>query len=85
MVIVPAGLIEESKAKVRPYTDLLSSKGKVGGGAELKIPPAPTHFSIREAPSIEVRGCCHQTKDAYVRLFSIPFSGHLGAQHGLWT
>lgn len=37
MVIVPAGLIEETQGKRRPYTEELSKKAKAG-----KIPPAPT-------------------------------------------
>jgi hypothetical protein len=37
MVIVPAGLIEESQGNRRPYTEHLSKKAK----ATLPIPPAP--------------------------------------------
>lgn len=50
MVIVPAGIIEEvgKKPKDRPYTEHLSSKAGAG-----KIPPAPTGYSQREAPTIE--------------------------------
>ena len=51
MVIVPAGLIEEATkvGKGRPYTEHLSKKA----GAE-PIPPAPSSYSQREAPTIEV-------------------------------
>jgi hypothetical protein len=50
IVIVPAGIIEESKGKLRPYTEHLRMKAK----AE-HIPPAPKSHSQREAPSIEGR------------------------------
>lgn len=48
VVIVPAGIIEEDKGKLRPYTANLSTMA----GTE-KIPPAPTGYSQREAPTIE--------------------------------
>lgn len=50
VVIVPAGIIEEPKGKVRPYTANLSNMAGAG-----KIPPAPTGYSQREAPTIEGR------------------------------
>ena len=50
IVIVPAGIIEESKGKVRPYTEHLQKKAKAN-----PIPPAPRSHSQREAPSIEGR------------------------------
>mmetsp|Transcript_16535 Transcript_16535/g.18851 ORF Transcript_16535/g.18851 Transcript_16535/m.18851 type:complete len:2158 (+) Transcript_16535:163-6636(+) len=50
IVIVPAGIIEESKGKLRPYTEHLRKKAK----AE-PIPPAPRSHSQREAPTIEGR------------------------------
>lgn len=49
IVIVPAGIIEEDgKAKSRPYTEHLCKKA----GAE-SVPPAPSGYSQREAPTIE--------------------------------
>jgi hypothetical protein len=49
IVIVPAGIIEEGKdGRSRPYTEHLSKQA--GGG---RIPPAPTGYSQREAPTIE--------------------------------
>jgi hypothetical protein len=49
IVIVPAGIIEEGKdGRSRPYTEHLSKKAGVG-----RIPPAPTGYSQREAPTIE--------------------------------
>ena len=48
IVIVPAGIIEEEKGKKRPYTENLSKKASAG-----TIPPAPTYYSQREAPTIE--------------------------------
>jgi hypothetical protein len=50
IVIVPAGIIEENKGKLRPYTEHLQKKAK----AE-PIPPAPRSHSQREAPTIEGR------------------------------
>jgi SNF2-related domain len=53
IVIVPAGIIEEtsskkSDTKSRPYTEHLAKKAD----AE-RIPPAPASYSQREAPTIE--------------------------------
>mmetsp|Transcript_18227 Transcript_18227/g.26821 ORF Transcript_18227/g.26821 Transcript_18227/m.26821 type:complete len:2370 (-) Transcript_18227:73-7182(-) len=50
IVIVPAGIIEEraKTAKSRPYTEHLTKKAKAN-----MIPPAPSGYSQREAPSIE--------------------------------
>eukprot|EP00536_Pseudo-nitzschia_multiseries_P006390 jgi/Psemu1/192957/e_gw1.134.12.1 len=50
IVIVPAGIIEESSGKLRPYTEHLRKKA----GAD-PIPPAPKSHAQREAPSIEGR------------------------------
>ena len=50
IVIVPAGIIEESKGKLRPYTEHLRKKAK-----SKPIPPAPKSHSQREAPTIEGR------------------------------
>lgn len=50
MVIVPANILEErpKSGKARPYTEHLSKMARAG-----KIPPAPTGYSQREAPTIE--------------------------------
>eukprot|EP00934_Nitzschia_sp_Nitz4_P001526 Nitzschia sp. Nitz4//scaffold16_size188269//113894//121049//NITZ4_001800-RA/size188269-processed-gene-0.61-mRNA-1//1//CDS//3329538544//1526//frame0 len=50
MVIVPAAIIEEAPktGPRRLYTEHLSKMAKAD-----KIPPAPTHYSQREAPTIE--------------------------------
>jgi hypothetical protein len=48
VVIVPAGLIEEGKGKIRPYTEQLQKKA-----VSKPIPPAPTTIGQREAPTIE--------------------------------
>lgn len=49
IVIVPAGIIEEKmKATDRPYTKHLSKMADSG-----TIPPAPSSYSQKEAPSIE--------------------------------
>jgi len=49
IVIVPAGIIEEKiKANDRPYTKHLSKMAGTGA-----IPPAPSSYSQKEAPSIE--------------------------------
>lgn len=50
IIIVPAGIIEEAKGKVRPYTEHLQKKAKAD-----PIPPAPKSHAQREAPSIEGR------------------------------
>ncbi|VEU41203.1 unnamed protein product [Pseudo-nitzschia multistriata] len=50
IVIVPAGIIEESSGKTRPYTEHLRKKANAD-----PIPPAPRSHSQREAPSIEGR------------------------------
>jgi len=50
IVIVPAGIIEESKGKLRPYTEHLQKKAK-----SKPIPSAPKSHSQREAPTIEGR------------------------------
>ena len=50
IVIVPAGIIEENKGKLRPYTEHLQKKAKSD-----PIPPAPKSHSQREAPTIEGR------------------------------
>uniref|UniRef100_A0A7S4I449 Helicase ATP-binding domain-containing protein n=1 Tax=Odontella aurita TaxID=265563 RepID=A0A7S4I449_9STRA len=53
MVIVPASILEERPAKGntkgRPYTEHLAKKA----GMKEAIPPAPTGYSQREAPTIE--------------------------------
>lgn len=48
IVIVPAGIIEEAKGKLRPYTINLQKMSN-----SKPIPPAPRSFSQREAPTIE--------------------------------
>lgn len=49
ILIVPADLLEERQKKAgRPYTEHLAKKA----GAD-PIPPAPTGYSQREAPTIE--------------------------------
>jgi hypothetical protein len=50
IVIVPASIMEErpKTGRVRPYTENLSKKA-----GSKKIPPAPSGYSQREAPTIE--------------------------------